>query len=279
VPFAPEPDDDEEDDLEGLLEDAPDDLEDEDELILWFATRLGITDDEIEEMAKEAARTAGIVAALSMLRLFATGWTALDDAQTDAAAAREKFTEPNLPGAGEAPERPPPALPGEAPVYYGHPSIDEQAFNERLTEIATDMNQDLAERLTAGWGDLDGSSITSLAEINAQSEYSESKSDADASAGWEFAQYKAEATACDICDDCDGVILPSDDPWWGEHEPDNNHPNCKCIKVPLSAEEADARGGVTKDLPDIDSSGWKNVWPPDVSDMPDVLQAIYHSKA
>ena len=42
--------------------------------------------------------------------------------------------------------------------------------------------------------------------------------------------------------DCDGTVLPSDDPWWDDHSPDANHPNCRCITVPLSAEEAKREG-------------------------------------
>lgn len=236
----------EDDDIEGILEDAPDDLDDEDELVDWFADQLDIDDDEVEELTADAAGEAGILAAYAFLKLFTAGWDALDGAQADATAAHTEHVGPEL--------------------------------TDRLNEIAADMADDLGETLESDWGDEDGSQISALSDITAQSEYSESKSDADDEAGWEYAQYLAEPDACDVCADCHGVILPSDDPWWDEHEPDAHHPNCKCIKVPLTAAEAGKRGGETKDLPDVEGGTWKDKWPPDVTDYPDVLEGIYHTK-
>lgn len=236
----------EEDDIEGIFDDAPDDLDDEDELLAYFAERLDIDEDALREMIDDATETAGTVAALALLQLFSSGWEALDDAQQ---AAVDAATE-----------------------HVGAALVD------RLGEIATDLADDLADRLDEAWGDEDGSSISTLAEVNAQSEYSDAKSEADAEEGWEFSQYLAEADACDVCQGCHGTVLPSDNPWWDDHEPDANHPNCRCVKVPLSEAEAKTRG-IDKDGPDVEVSGWKDRWPPDVSDYPDVLQGIYHSKA
>jgi hypothetical protein len=245
----------EDDDLDGLLEDAPDDLDDEDETAAWFASQLDVDDDELEEIAEDAAEAGGILAALALLKLFAAGWDALDDAESDAQDARL-------------------ATP-EAAVVGGEPG---PSLADKLADIAGRMADDLAEQLDDLWGDDDGSGVASLTDVAAQSEYSESKSDADQDEGWEYAQYVKSMHACEVCSDCDGVILPIDDPWWDDHEPDNNHPNCDCLKKPLSATEAEALGGATKHLPDVDVSGWKDVWPPDVSGYPDALQAVYHSK-
>lgn len=231
-------------DIEDLLGDAPDDLDDEEELVAWFADRLDIEDDELEEIVEDATETAGIVAALAFLKLFSVGWEALDDAQDETTAAQE--------------------------THVG------EELDDRVSEISVDMSEELEDSLDKDWGDEDGSSIDGLADINAQTEYGDSKHEADQDAGWEYAQYIAESDACDVCQDCHGTILPIDDPWWDDHEPDANHPNCRCIKVPLSAEEADARGGETKELPDAEVSGWKDKWPPDVSDSPPALQSVYH---
>lgn len=233
------------DDLEDLLEDAPDDLDDEDELLAYFADRLDIDDDAVEEMAKDAAEVAGTLAALAFLQLFTAAWDALDGAQDDSTAAHTEHVGPEL--------------------------------TDRLNDIAADMADDLEETLETRWGDEDGTSVVGFSDVTAQSEYSESKSEGDADEGWEYAKYVAEADACDVCKDCDGTVLPSDDPWWDDHEPDNNHPNCKCIKVPLSEAEA-KREGIDKSGPDVEVSGWKDKWPPDVTDYPDVLEGIYHSK-
>jgi hypothetical protein len=228
-----------------LLDDAPDDLEDEDELVGYFADQLDIDDDELADLVDEATETADIVAALALLDLFAAGYNALDDAAADAAAAVDKHEGPDL--------------------------------TERLNDIAADMSDDLGERLDIGWGDADGSEIDSLASINAQSEYSESKSDADIENGFEYSRYLAEGDACDVCKDCHGTVLPSDDPWWDDHEPDNNHPGCRCIKDPCTKTEA-MRYGISEKAPDVPVSGWKNQWPPDVTNRPDVLAGIYHGK-
>jgi ribosomal protein L12E/L44/L45/RPP1/RPP2 len=236
---------DEEDDLEGLLEDAPDGLDDEDELVDWFATQLDIDDDDVEDLIKDAAETAGVLAALAMLKLFSAGWNALNDAQDDATEAQTEDVG--------------------------------QELTDRLNDISLDMADDLDERLDTGWGDDDGTEIAGLAEISAQSEYSESKSEADIDEGWEYSRYVAEADACDVCQACHDTVLPSDDPWWDDYEPDANHPNCRCIKVPLSESEAKA-AGIDKEGPDVEASDWKDTWPPDVTGYPDVLEGIYHSK-
>ncbi len=191
-------DEEEDDDLDGLFDDAPDDIED---VVEYFSERLGVDDDTLKELAEDAAETAGIVAALALLDLFSLGWNALDAAKVDAEAAEAEAE--------------------DAAAQVGGPDL-----TAKLSDIASDMADDLGEKLDAAWGDEDGSGVTGLAEINAQSEYSEAKSDADVDEGWELAQYLAEAGACDICQACNGTILPIDDEWWDEFEPDNNHPNC-----------------------------------------------------
>ena len=271
-----EEDEEDEDDLEDLLEDAPDDLDDEDELLAYFGDRLGIDDDAITELAKEAAEDAVIIAALALLDLFSAGWEALDDAQADAEEAQAAFEGPDLSPTPSSPAPTSPTPSSPAPTSPT-PSFSGTDLTDKLNDIAADMADGLKERIDADWGDEDGSSITSIAEINAQSDYSESKSEADEENGAEFSQYIAEPDACDVCQDCHGTILPSDDPWWEEHEPDNHHPNCKCLKVPLSAEDAQKRGGETS-APDVEGGDWKDKWPPDVSDRPDVLAGIYRDK-
>jgi hypothetical protein len=235
-----------EDDLEDLLEDAPDDLDDEDELLAYFADRLDIDDDSIQEMAKEAAGEAGVLAALAFLELFSAGWDALDGAQDDATLAQTEDVGTDL--------------------------------TDRLNDIAADMADDLEERLDTGWGDEDGTEIANLADINAQSEYSESKADADVEAGWEYLRYVAEPDACDDCADCDDTVLPSDDPFWDDHTPPDLHINCRCALVPLSEDEAE-KYGISKEAPDVDGGTWRDKPLDDFSDSPPDLAAIAHSKA
>jgi hypothetical protein len=241
-------DQEDDDDLDGLFDDAPDDIED---VVEYFAERLGVDDDTLKELAEDAAETAGIVAALALLDLFSLGWNALEAAQVDAEAAEAKAE--------------------DAEAQVGGPDL-----TAKLSDIASDMAEDLGEKLDATWGDEDGSGVTGLAEINAQSEYSEAKSDADVDEGWEYSAYIAEPDACDVCQGCNGTVLPSDDPWWDDYEPDSNHPGCRCIKVPLSKDEAETRG-ISKEVPDVEASGWKDKWPPAGSGIA-VLDGVYHEK-
>jgi hypothetical protein len=241
----PAPLDDDDDDLDGLLEDAPDDLHDENELLAWFGDRLGIDDEEFDDIAFDAIQTGGILAALAFLKLFTAGWEALDDAQDAATAAQTEHEGP--------------------------------ALDDRLREIASDLKDDLGERLDEGWGDADGTEVSGATDDAAQAEYTTSKSDADRDEGWEYAVYIAEPDACFVCQDCNGTVLRSDDPWWDDHDPDNNHPGCRCVRVPLSEDEAKGRG-ISDEAPDVEVSGWKDTWPPDTSDYPAILDGVYHEK-
>jgi SPP1 gp7 family putative phage head morphogenesis protein len=45
----------------------------------------------------------------------------------------------------------------------------------------------------------------------------------------------------DVCADCDGVILPADDPWWRTHIPPL-HNQCRCSYIALTEQEARDEG-------------------------------------
>jgi len=55
----------------------------------------------------------------------------------------------------------------------------------------------------------------------------------------------------DICEACNGVVLPADDPYWNSHTPPL-HFNCRSTVVALSSDEADDEG-VTDDPPEEDA--------------------------
>ena len=237
----------EDDDIEGLLDDAPDDLEDDDDLLSYFSDRLGIEEDEIEGLVEEAEAAAGVLAALALLKIFSAGWDALDGAQVSSDEAREA-------------------------------ALDEQGLSDRLSDIAVSMNENLSDQLDDGWGDDEGSAITGLAEISAQSEFSDGKSDADGEAGWDYLRYVATEDSCDECQDCDDTVLPADDPFWDDHTPPDLHPNCRCATVPLSEEEA-RKYGVDSEPPDVEGGTWRDKPPSDIEDYPPELADIFNSKA
>lgn len=60
-----------------------------------------------------------------------------------------------------------------------------------------------------------------------------------------------DADLCEICQECKGVILPADDPWWDEHLPPL-HFRCRCTFVALSPEEAEDEG-IDSDGPDVEA--------------------------
>ena len=56
----------------------------------------------------------------------------------------------------------------------------------------------------------------------------------------------------DECAECNGTVLPADDPFWVTHTPPL-HYQCRSILVPLSAEEA-GEEGVDDEAPDVDAA-------------------------
>jgi hypothetical protein len=87
---------------------------------------------------------------------------------------------------------------------------------------------------------------------------------------------------CDECADCGGTVLPADDPWWATHTP-LLHYRCRCIKTPLSPEEAAEEGiddaGPDVQLDDDDFGGIPSAigkdWEPDLSSFdPELKSAL-----
>jgi SPP1 gp7 family putative phage head morphogenesis protein len=67
---------------------------------------------------------------------------------------------------------------------------------------------------------------------------------------WRFDATMDDRTS-DECAECDGTVLPADDPFWTEHTPPL-HFNCRSVLVPLSDEEAEDEG-VDDEGPDADA--------------------------
>lgn len=85
----------------------------------------------------------------------------------------------------------------------------------------------------------------------------------------------------DICEACDGVCLPADDPWWQTHYPPL-HYQCRDHVSTLTEEQARS-AGITASPPDIKampgfgaapSSGGTD-WEPSTEDMPPAIRSIF----
>lgn len=85
----------------------------------------------------------------------------------------------------------------------------------------------------------------------------------------------------DICEECNGVIRPINDPWWRTHTPPLHH-NCRSIVTPLTAAEAEAMGvtvapkvAVPGGFGSRDSAA---AWSPDPDDYPQQIAELYRQK-
>lgn len=87
----------------------------------------------------------------------------------------------------------------------------------------------------------------------------------------------------DICDDCDGTILPADHPWWLTHTP-GLHFNCRSVTTPLSEEEALAEG-IDEPPPVHPAEGFGAPpaldgpdWEPDITEYPEEVRATLEER-
>lgn len=89
---------------------------------------------------------------------------------------------------------------------------------------------------------------------------------------WQFDAVLDDATT-DVCEDCQGTVLPADDPWWGDHLPPL-HFNCRSTFITLTEEQARAAGGIDEKGPDADAHDGFGEPPLDDTE-PDQEQADY----
>lgn len=82
---------------------------------------------------------------------------------------------------------------------------------------------------------------------------------------------------CEICEACQGVILPADDPWWDDHRP-ILHMRCRCSFTALSREEAHDAGYDSDDEgPEVEPQegfGDDGDWDPNPGDYPADIGSI-----
>jgi hypothetical protein len=145
-----------------------------------------------------------------------------------------------------------------------------------------DFQGDVGGGLADAWGGEDAGRLDTIFRTNVMDAYSSGRYDvmtapavAEARPYWRFDAVGDGARTCDICEPCDGTILPQDHPWWQRHYP-ILHPNCSCIATPLSEDEARDEG-ISDDGPDVDpadgfgappAGAGGSDWEPDTSDYP-----------
>jgi SPP1 gp7 family putative phage head morphogenesis protein len=146
------------------------------------------------------------------------------------------------------------------------------------------FSSDVSEKLEDMWGGDEPSALQTIFSTNGQSQFSDGRTDdrdtiIDDFPYDEFVAVLDEVTT-EICEECDGTILPANDPWWDTHTPDL-HFNCRSQRVPVTETEAADKGGIDTHGPDQDAGeGFGNPyqdWDPDLTTRPPELVEVYHS--
>lgn len=155
-----------------------------------------------------------------------------------------------------------------------------------------DFKGEVGGKLAEAWGGDKPARLETIFRTNVQSAYTEGRySVFSAPAVKEARPYfryelidDGTQADDDECLDCEGVVLPQDDPWWDTHIPPL-HPNCRCSFTALSAEEA-GEEGIDTEGPGAEAedgfggrpSSEGSDWAPNASDYPaavgDVLENV-----
>lgn len=123
-----------------------------------------------------------------------------------------------------------------------------------------DFKDEVAVKLIESWGGEIPGRLETVFRSNLATSYSEgrhaiisSPTVRQARPYWRFDATMDDRTDPDQCDcaDADGTVLPADDPFWASHTPPLHH-NCRCVLVPLSAEEA-GEEGIDEEAPDVEA--------------------------
>lgn len=134
-------------------------------------------------------------------------------------------------------------------------------------ETFNDFKERIAEVLRNQWGGLASASASRLDAIfrtNVQRAYTagrlEQYSEPDileTRPVWKFSAILDGRTS-EICNECNGVVLPAKHPWWQRHQPPLHH-RCRSTVMAMTQRAADVVG-TTRNLPDIDvPEGFGNV--------------------
>lgn len=143
-----------------------------------------------------------------------------------------------------------------------------------------DFKAQVGDNLEAAWGEADPTRIETVFRTNVQSAYNAGRHDAAQAVKrdrpyWRYQAIRDSRTS-DICEACDGTVLPADSAWFQSHYPPL-HPNCRCIAVTLTKAQAE-REGVASSGPRVTpvegfgkapGAGGGADWEPSAADYPE----------
>jgi SPP1 gp7 family putative phage head morphogenesis protein len=152
-----------------------------------------------------------------------------------------------------------------------------------------DFQDAIGEKLAEAWGgERRPYRVETILRTNLQHSYSrgrwEQQSDPVVKQFRPFWEFSAvmDLRTTSICQECNGVVRPADDPFWRSRNPPLHH-QCRSTVISLTEEQAQARG-VTPTPPDATpADGFGQApgaddWHPDLSKYPHELAAVAGAK-
>jgi SPP1 gp7 family putative phage head morphogenesis protein len=160
-----------------------------------------------------------------------------------------------------------------------------------------DFKAEVQDSLESAWGEEDAGRVETIFRTNVQGAYNAGRHEAAQAVKEDRPYWRYQAIldnrTSDVCSECDGTLLEADSSWWQSHYPPL-HPNCRCIAVTMTQEEAEDEGvsdGGPSAKPvegfgqapsggggDGEDVGGGRDWEPDPDDYPDDLAAELEDK-
>jgi len=154
-------------------------------------------------------------------------------------------------------------------------------------ETLEDFKDRVAGMLYDQWGEEDSSRLTTVFRTGVNEAYNDGREavfrDPEVLADRPIWRYELieDGALCPLCEECGGIMLPADDPWWDDHRP-LIHMCCRCSFTALTLAEAIEEGYESDDDgPDVeadDGFGGERDWDPDGSDYPAEIGAVFSDR-
>lgn len=160
------------------------------------------------------------------------------------------------------------------------------AVDDAIAQGSTldDFRDRIEEKLTNAWGAEQPYRVETIFRTTVGQAYSRGRFEqmsapavVESRPYWRFIAIE-DTRECELCGSCDGVILPSDHPWWKTHYPLLHH-SCRCRVDTLSAREAGEN--VTTEPPGVAAADGFGMVPanepyePDLSEYPPELATAF----
>lgn len=168
-----------------------------------------------------------------------------------------------------------------------------KAIDEALTSGTSldEFKASVADDLESAWGGSvanPGARVETIFRTNVQSAYAAGRyaqmTDPDVLEDRPYWTYEGieDDDECEICEPCDGTVLPADDPWWRSHQVPMHH-QCRCEIHSLDEDEAKKRGidTVGPEARAADGFGAPpqvDAWSPSAADYPPALWREFEKK-